>query len=306
MAASDAQDAKEWNKSAEIYAPFEAFTAQFTRAAAGILMEHLKSNVSAGKNSIRIMDAAAGTGASTFALAKCLAEYCQSTGQTAEVLATDFSEAMIKQLTAKLETPTSEPGDVQATQAAVKQNLLKVSASIADAQDLSAFADESLGAMTMSFGIMFPPSPTKVVKEIRRVLAPGGVAVICTWHYNALAIDLVPELAHALMGKPKFMEMFPEAMKFGQEGFMRRLFRGELEEDGESLFTDEDMEAKFVSGSATVEPKYIAGMLNNNPLSKHVGTWDEAAAEKYVAQKCAGDGTYKMQGTALMMVVHKR
>eukprot|EP00971_Amphidinium_carterae_P077545 1532547-Amphidinium_carterae.1 len=196
MAASDAQDAKEWNKNAEIYAPFEAFTGQFTRAAAGILIEILKKEAEAGKEPLRIMDAAAGTGASTFALAKCLAEYCQATGKTAEVMATDFSEAMIKQLTTKLGTPSSEAGDVQATQVAIKQNVLKVSASIADAQDLNAFADSSLNAMTMSFGIMFPPSPGKVVKEIRRVLAPGGVAVICTWHYNAVALDLVPELAH--------------------------------------------------------------------------------------------------------------
>eukprot|EP00971_Amphidinium_carterae_P072484 1433810-Amphidinium_carterae.1 len=66
------------------------------------------------------------------------------------------------------------------------------------------------------------------------------------------------------------------------------------------------MDVQFVSGSATVLPKHIAGMLNNNPLSKHLGTWDEEAAEKYVAEKCGSDGTYKMQGTALMFVVHKQ
>eukprot|EP00971_Amphidinium_carterae_P074020 1463307-Amphidinium_carterae.1 len=108
------------------------------------------------------------------------------------------------------------------------------------------------------------------------------------------------------MGQPKDVELRPEVMKFGQEGFLRRLFRGELEEDSEGFFKDEDIEVQFVSGTSGVKPKHISALLNVLPLSKHIGTWDEEAVEKYLLQKCGSEGTVGLKGTALMLLVRKQ
>ena len=94
-----------------------------------------------------------------------------------------------------------------ATQAAVKEGLLQVSSQVADAQDLSAYEDGSFDVIVCTFGIMFPPSPEKVVREFWRLLKPGGVAVTTTWHYNNAVSDMLTDLAHALKGRGRFEEM---------------------------------------------------------------------------------------------------
>lgn len=289
-----------WNKSAEAYRPFEVYTAQFTVAAAEGLPDFLGS-----KDGISVMDVAAGTGASTFALCQRLAKHCRANKTTAQVVATDFSEAMLKSLMEKLNASDPEE-EVKSTQVAIKEGLLSVSAKVADAQDLSAFADESLDAITCTFGIMFPPSPSKVVREFWRLLKPGGVVITTTWHYNNMVSDTLSDLAHTFMGKDRFEDppLLTSTMKFGTEMFMRRLFRGDL--DGVKLFRDADLEARFVSGSAKCLPRHIAAMLNKNPVSTDYGTWDEAAAEKHLQETLAdADGLIKLHGTALILIARK-
>ena len=95
---------KGWDSASEAYAPFEAFTGQFSRTAAVALSDVLHAS-SARASQARVMDVAAGTGASTFAVCKTLAELCRELEATAEVVATDFSESMLKILTEKLARP---------------------------------------------------------------------------------------------------------------------------------------------------------------------------------------------------------
>eukprot|EP00439_Symbiodinium_sp_Y106_P036242 s3001_g4.t1 len=295
------ESSESWNKASESYAPFEAYTGQFTRAAAGALPGLLPDT----SGTLQIMDVAAGTGASTFALCKTLSDHCKQKGSTAEVLATDFSDAMLKQLAEKLRTSSADP-EVKAPQAAEEAGLLKVTSQVADAQDLSAFAEGAFDAITCSFGIMFPPSPDKVVREFWRLLKPGGVAIVTTWHYNNIPESILSDLAHVFKGHGRFEEV-PLAValrKFSSEAFMRRLFRGELG-DG-PLWKNRDLEARFFSGSSTCLPRHLAAGLNKNPLTSDFGHWDEEAAEKYMSDHWTeADGQVVLQGTALVLIAIK-
>jgi SAM-dependent methyltransferase len=66
---------------------------------------------------------------------------------------------------------------------------------VADAMDLSAFADASVDAVTCCYGLMFPSDKPRALAEILRVLKPGGTLVATYW----TALDVV-ELGRAVMG----------------------------------------------------------------------------------------------------------
>ena len=291
-----------WDAASEAYAPFEAFTSQFTRAAATELPSFLP-----GGSGQRIMDVAAGTGASTFAMCKALAEHCRQEHSKVTVVATDLSEAMLKNLMGKFSAP-SEDEEVTATQAAAKEGILELSSQVADAQDLSAFADGSFSALTCAFGIMFPPSPEKAVREFWRLLKPGGAAIVTTWHYNNGPAEIMSDLAREFKGLERFgFEELPAMaalMKFGSESHMRRLFRGDLD-GGPPLWRTSDLQVKFVSGSAVCLPRHMAFMLNKNPVPAALGHWDEAAAEKYLQDHWTEDGQVTLKGTALILIARK-
>ena len=102
----------------------------------------------------RILDLAAGTGASSVALAR----------SGAEVTAGDFSPGMISE-------GRRRHGHVP--------NVTFVQA---DAMALP-FADDSFDAVTISFGLRNVNDPKKALAEMLRVTAPGGRLVICEFSH---------------------------------------------------------------------------------------------------------------------------
>ena len=66
---------------------------------------------------------------------------------------------------------------------------------VADAMDLSAFADASVDAVTCCYGLMFPSDKARALAEIHRVLKPGGTLVVTYW----TQLDVV-NLGRAVMG----------------------------------------------------------------------------------------------------------
>ena len=103
----------------------------------------------------RVIDVAAGTGNFTFAAAR----------RGADVLATDFSPGMIEYLRAEAE----------------RQRLSdRVRTGVMDGQQLDV-DDESVDVSASIFGVLFFPDPDKGLRELSRVLIPGGRAVVSTW-----------------------------------------------------------------------------------------------------------------------------
>lgn len=102
----------------------------------------------------RILDLAAGTGASSVSLAR----------SGAEVVAADFSPGMI---------------DEGRRRHSAVENLSFVEA---DATNLP-FADGEFDAVTISFGLRNVNDPKKALAEMLRVTAPGGRLVICEFSH---------------------------------------------------------------------------------------------------------------------------
>lgn len=102
----------------------------------------------------RILDLAAGTGASSVSLAR----------SGAEVVAGDFSPGMIAE-------GRRRHGDVP-----------NLSFAAADAMDLP-FEDDTFDAVTISFGLRNVNDPKKALAEMLRVTAPGGRLVICEFSH---------------------------------------------------------------------------------------------------------------------------
>ena len=101
-----------------------------------------------GSNNVTVLDLATGPGQPAATIATRITN--------AKVVATDSSEDMIE--IAKN----------------THKNLTNMTAQLADAQDLSAFADNSIDVVTCCYGYMFPEDKEKALKETLRVLKPNG------------------------------------------------------------------------------------------------------------------------------------
>ncbi len=102
----------------------------------------------------RVLDVAAGPGTLAFAVAR----------RVAQVTATDFSPGMIAEVRAR----------------AAREGIGNVESAVMDAQALD-LADGSFDAAFCLFGFMFFPDRARAFGELRRVLRPGGRAVVATW-----------------------------------------------------------------------------------------------------------------------------
>lgn len=102
----------------------------------------------------RVLDLAAGTGASSVSLAR----------SGAEVVAADFSPGMIAE-------GRRRHGDIA-----------NLSFAEADATALP-FADDEFDAVTISFGLRNVNDPKKALAEMLRVTAPGGRIVVCEFSH---------------------------------------------------------------------------------------------------------------------------
>ncbi|MEJ5991796.1 class I SAM-dependent methyltransferase [Ramlibacter sp. PS3R-8] len=131
-----------------------------------------------GRRLDRVLELAAGTGAVTRHLARCLPAAC-------ELVATDLQQPMLDQAAS---VAMSRP--VQWRQA--------------DAMQLP-FPDASFDAVLCQFGVMFFPDKRAAFAEARRVLRPGGVFLFNVWdaiEHNEFADTVTQALAHVFPADP--------------------------------------------------------------------------------------------------------
>ncbi|QLY28231.1 class I SAM-dependent methyltransferase [Nocardia huaxiensis] len=102
----------------------------------------------------RIVDVATGTGLLAFAAAE----------RGTEVQALDFSAAMIDRVRARAEA----------------KGVTDLVAVVGDGQALP-YGDDTFDAGFSMFGLMFFPDRARGFAELRRVLRPGGIAVVASW-----------------------------------------------------------------------------------------------------------------------------
>lgn len=65
----------------------------------------------------------------------------------------------------------------------IRRKLVNASFEVAFAEKLP-YADDGFDAVVCRFGVMFFPSPVDAVREMLRVLKPGGKLALAVWHYG--------------------------------------------------------------------------------------------------------------------------
>ena len=105
----------------------------------------------------RALDIACGPGAATLLLADLV-------GPTGEVLGTDLSEQMVR----------------RASERAANQGLTHTSFKRMDMEGLD-LADESRDVVTCVLGLMYAADPDAALREMARVLRPGGRCAVVVW-----------------------------------------------------------------------------------------------------------------------------
>ncbi|ACL58402.1 class I SAM-dependent methyltransferase [Methylobacterium nodulans] len=184
------QQAARWNDHVCVYeSVFEPFTNRFAERAIEALLP---------TPGTRCLDVAAGTGGAALRLA----------ARGAEVLAVDAAPAMC----ARICTRAASLG-------------LPVTAAAMDAERL-ALPDHIASAALSIFGIILCPDPARALREMARVVRPGGQIALVTWtepqHYE-LAARLIAASA-AVRGTPARPASLPAQLRFREEAAFRGLF----------------------------------------------------------------------------------
>lgn len=138
-----------WDKAV---AHYEAFWSRQIRPAQEKLLE-----LAALRAGERVLDIACGTGLVTFPAA-------ERVGPAGAVVGTDISEQMVA-------TAVEEAVARQLSQA----SFLRMGDEVLD------FPDSCFDAVLCSLGLMYFPDPDQTLREMRRVLKPGGRAVAAVW-----------------------------------------------------------------------------------------------------------------------------
>nr|WP_070959899.1 class I SAM-dependent methyltransferase [Hyphomonas sp. Mor2] len=105
-----------------------------------------------------VLDIACGTGLVTFPLADAV-------GTAGRVVATDISQKMIDHV----------------TQGASQRGYTQIEAFRADAESLDVLEDGQFDLITCALGLMYVPEPLAAMKQVTRLLKPGGRAVFAVW-----------------------------------------------------------------------------------------------------------------------------
>ncbi len=140
-----------WNKFSAGWEKWDDFTMRFLQPQATAILSALEL-----RDGARVLDIAAGTGDPGLTLA--------SRRRTVEVTALDACEGMLRIAYDKSKA----------------LHLTNFKTVVGDACALD-FSDRSFDAVSCRLGLMFFPDPLQAVREIARVLRPGGVAAATVW-----------------------------------------------------------------------------------------------------------------------------
>src|SRR5688572_28567613 len=144
----------------------------------------------------RLLDVATGTGL-------VAVEAARRVGPHGSVLATDF-------------LPAWEPY-VRETASAARMSNVTFAAMPAESLDLP---DASFDVVYCQFGLMFVPEPVRALREMRRVLRPGGRIGIAVWSTpEKVGLFLIPRIVAPAL-PPTAGEASPSPMSMGAPGLI--------------------------------------------------------------------------------------
>ena len=155
--------------------PLATFAALFTQSAIDQAIQAIPYLREPG-NAVRCLDIAAGTGAATWQMLNTLCR--QNINRHVSITAIDLNSAMLEQI------------NQQIPNALLPYPNAKITTQVCDMQTLEGIPSGfSADLCTMTFGIMFPSDTVAALRQVKRVLAPTGVAVVTSWTWHSTMED---------------------------------------------------------------------------------------------------------------------
>ena len=184
---------REWSESARYWEKHRAVIEGMYAPIAAALVEDAGIGAGAGQH---VLDVATGPGEPALSLAGIL-------GAEGRVIGVDVVPAMI------------EAADREAR----RRGLPNASFRVASAEELP-FADDSFDAVVSRFGVMFFPSPLEGLREMLRVLKPGGRLALAVWNHASANPyhSVVARILERFVASPPLDEDAPGAFRFAQAG----------------------------------------------------------------------------------------
>ena len=182
---------QQWGKAAEAWGRWHEPFSQMSCDATEAIID--AAELAAG---MQVLDLACGSGEPSLTVAELV-------GPSGGVVASDLAQEMVAVIKANV----------------TKRGLTNVTCQQIDAESIP-FPDESFDRVTCRFGVMFFPEPAKGLREVCRVLKPGGRAALTAWappevnpFFSAPGGVL---LQHGLLTLPP--PDAPNVFRFAQEG----------------------------------------------------------------------------------------
>ncbi len=240
---------------------------------------------------VAFLDVAAGPGI----LSMYVFERMKASKLPGRITVTDFAPGMVD----------AARGRFASVEAETKASGVDVSFEVMDGQAL-AVADRSMTHVGCMFGIMFYPDRPKGLRELHRVLVPGGRAVVATW-MSAGAGDIAADFA-AYLGLPPLGSADPNdtspgaaVRRMSEVGKDPDVLASELRAAGFESVGVHQVPTRFVSA----EWAPFLAMLRSNPALGQFFTaapadtdWD-GAWRKFLGPGGPGAEKYCPNGTDL-------
>jgi SAM-dependent methyltransferase len=198
--AKEIQDvSREWSESARYWEKHRAvIEGMYAPVAAALVADSgIGAGIGAGiVTGQTVLDVATGPGEPALSLAGIL-------GAEGRVIGVDVVPAMID----------------AADREARRRGLRNASFRVASADQLP-FADDSFDAVVSRFGVMFFPSPLEGLREMLRVLKPGGRLALAVWNHASANPyhSVVARILERFVESPPLDEDAPGAFRFARAG----------------------------------------------------------------------------------------
>jgi ubiquinone/menaquinone biosynthesis C-methylase UbiE len=230
-----------WNESAPEYAPVRRNLDKWN--------PHLLARAAA-KPGLRVLDVACGDGEPALSLARAVAP-------TGRVVAIDLSERMIG----------------VSCERASEARVTNVDFQVMDAEKLTLPA-ASFDLVTCRFGLQIVTDPDSAIREMHRVLKPGGRLVATVWgpgeRCPALHTIIEPMLEFA---EPDETGYLPTPYEMGGDGELVKIL-------GAAGFDDAREERFTHDWEFASEEAYFHNVLKGTPIGHSLGEEDEATQQE--------------------------